>query len=353
MYLIGIQKLMKTKSMKYLKTFINRLHMDSDIKNWEDQKKFFDPIHVKKIDDYINQVDDTFTKMRSFKNGTDDRKLYTKKFKSELNKLQTLIDQSKRKLNITFKVGQKLYISKMYSFSYNTVHDTLKPENDWCVDLEDYGIGNYLCYSDIEIIDISSTGKMITIGFNGIDFNHGSRNYNRSDLKLKMRLSKFKIFYFNLLNDEEYQEVMNGDYLKKINENRRYTGNIQAQLDEILDKIGSDGFDSLTDKEKDYVKSFQKGKEKESYKELNKKEYHDGIFEFELDDIEEQGEGRKVFHGTLKVNDVTFKGYITHMSNGTNDPQFNDEKGLTIWDHADGFEYYLDDFIDNIVMDNN
>tara|TARA_R110000772_G_scaffold43995_1_gene101209 strand:+ start:26006 stop:27001 length:996 start_codon:yes stop_codon:yes gene_type:complete len=324
---------------------------ETDIKDWEDQKKFFSSDHVKKIDDFVVYAKQKHQELFSERNGGKNP-TYTLNFKSDHDKLNTLIRQAKRSLNINFKVGQKLEVSKMYSFNYNTYHNTLWPEKDRCLDLEDYGIGNYHAHSDISIDYIYPTGKTIIIGFYGRDFTNNSSDYNLKDIKIKLTLNKFKIFYFNLLNDKYYQEVMNGKALKKINENRRYTGNIQAQLDEILDKIGSDGFGSLTDKEKHYVKSFQKGGEKESYKELTKKEYRDGIFEFELDEIEEQGEGRKVFNGTLKVNDKSFKGYFTHMSTGANDPQFNDEKGLTIWDHADGFEYYLDDFIDIIVADN-
>jgi hypothetical protein len=340
--------------MKYIKTFESaRSDFEDDIENWESLKKFFNSNQIKKIDDFIAYIkkehDDLFDERTK-----NDRMVYTQHFRSDQNKLKTLLKQAKGNINKKFKVGTKLHISKMYSFVYNTVHGTKKPTNDWCIDLEEFGLGRYVAYSDIEIIEISPSGKMITISFNGRNYTSGNYNYNLRDIRLKLRTSKFKDFYFNLMSSDEYKAVMNGEYLKRINESARYNRNVQIELDEILDKIGSEGFGSLSDGEKDFIKSFKAGKENETYKEFTKKVYQDGMFEFKLDRIEKQGGDRKVLHGVLKINGKKFNGYVTRMDSGMNDPQFNDESGSTLWDHADvdGFEYDLDNFIDNIVSDN-
>lgn len=545
-----------------------------DVSDWNDQKKFLDPVEVKKIDDFLIEITKTFKIMNSCKRASLDKKQYTKKFKSDYLKLKTLIRKAKSNIPIKFKVGQILEISKMNRFSYNTAHDTLRAENDRCIDAEELGLGRFSVYSDIEIIEISDNNKSIVIKFNGIDYGPiGSYRFSRSNIKLKLTMDKFKIFYFNLMNDGEYKSVMNGNYMKQINENweldfpinwelkkkfldrdmindletavkevndledkieeykkvmndkksksrsllnnilksskvgfkkgnvlymeelkhfrprysenicslysnilrasiysnikivdvnpksvtvemkylleseeygknkipnienikneirrktfsistfnkfyldlvtsddymkvmsgkymkqinegnksifdlkvsksqlykkiriykdfldnmdikkmnendnnnNRYNRNIQSDMDDILDKISDSGLDSLSSEEKSFMKSFKNGREKESYEKLNKKVYKDDIFEFELDRVEHSGIDRKVFYGTLKIDGKTFDGYITQMSNGMNDPQFNDKNGFTLWDHADGFEYELDDFIDSIVMDN-
>tara|TARA_R110000772_G_scaffold20466_5_gene56938 strand:- start:95510 stop:96526 length:1017 start_codon:yes stop_codon:yes gene_type:complete len=337
--------------MKYVKTFeMSQSNFNNFLKkDWEIQKKFLDRFTVKNIDDYIKHVDAIGQRISDAKDKIS-RQIAAKDFKSAYNKLNTLIRQAKSELNISFKVGQKFEISKMYSFNYNDYHNTLRPEKDRCLSIEEYGMPNYLVYSDIVITDVSPTGKTITISFNGINFSSGF-NFNRKDYSLKVRIDKMKVFYFNLMNDKYYQEVMSDNYAKKINESTKYNRNIQSQLDEVLDKINSGGLSSLSDDEKVFIKSFKSGKEKETYKNFNKKVYEDGIFKFTLNKIE-PGHNSKKFIGELEVSDISFEGYITQLSSGMTDIQFNDNDGKTIWDHANGYEYYLDDFINNIIMDN-
>lgn len=140
-------------------------------------------------------------------------------------------------------------------------------------------------------------------------------------------------------------------YIKSF-ESVRYNRNIQFKLDAILDKINKDGIDSLSSTERDFIDSFKDGKEEDSYNKLNRKVYRQNQFEFILDRIDTM-EGSKKYHGTLKMNDNEFTGYIIYTDSGLSDPHFEDDNGQTLWDYADNFEYELDDFIDYITSDDN
>ena len=337
--------------MKYIKTFEMAAYtFEADIEDWDNQKKYMNRDTVSTIDNYIKYVRVLYGHLSDPEIVGQDRREVVKKFKSSHGKLKTLIRNAKQDLDIIFKVGQVFKISDMYKFNYNTYHNTLRSEDDRCLDLEEYGMGRIWAYSDITISNISPSGKSITVEFYGVDY-RSSFNYNKRQLKLKFSYNKMKEFFFNLVNDDDYKKLLYGKYIKKINENK-YNKNIQSELDNILDKINDNGFDSLSLKERDFIKSFNKGTEKESYQEFIKKEYEDGIFKFKLDNIKDVGNGDREFHGTLTIDDVKFNGYILYKSIGVSSPHFDDENGLTIWDHVEDFEYYLDDFIDYIISDN-
>jgi len=217
-------------------------------------------------------------------------------------------------------------------------------------------------FSNIKIVKVNE--KSLGIEYYGRDYHELRKDYDASikygieystekDPKYLVRQNvskkKFTRWYMDLISTDEYNNSLSSSVLRKVNESKR---DIQNQLDELLDKISDGGFDSLSKGEKEFMKSFKQGNQKDHYEKLNKKVYNDGNFEFELDRVEYAGEDRRRFYGTLKIGDKVLKGYITRLSYGSNDIQFNDKDGLTIWDHADGFEYYLDDFIENIVIDN-
>lgn len=377
--------------MRYLKTFEASMYeFDSIIKDWEKIKP-----HIKNptkdwVDQDVEKVKKLRDQMKSLPKRSEERRIATRIFKKSYRYMVNRIRDAKKTINVTFTVGQKFEISKMYNFTHNTYHNTEKPDYDKCLNLDDYGLGTILAYSDIEIIDITPSGKTATLKFWGKDFRtHGGRfeilQFNTlREIKLRVSIVKLRVFYTNLMNDEYYQKVLFGKYAKKINEeygwevingwknlktifrdkdevdktikklNESYS-KIQNKLDELLDKVGKKGFDSLTDKEKVFIKSFKNNTQEEAYENLTKKFYDDGIFKFELDRVEYAGDDRKRFHGTLTIDNKELKGYITRLSNGQNDPQFYDEDGKTLWDHAhehEGIEYYLDDFIDNIIIDN-
>lgn len=140
---------------------------------------------------------------------------------------------------------------------------------------------------------------------------------------------------------------MNSYSPKKMNES------VTDKLDNILDKIGKNGFSSLTDEERTYLNSFKNNKQEEVYKEQSKKVYQENNFKFELDRVEHNGDNINLYGKITISNRISLDGKIQYLETGLTDPQFEDDDGLTIWDYVSPDDAYdLDNFINNIVEDN-
>lgn len=136
---------------------------------------------------------------------------------------------------------------------------------------------------------------------------------------------------------------------------------IELSLNTILDKISNNGLDSLSSREKDFLNSFKKNKQHESFKKLNVKKYNGGHFDFDLYEIVNKGDTIE-FHGELSLprwNGMDYnkvEGYIEYKKDGSVELFFDsegDSKGYSPWDFVEGLEYEFDSFIDDIIYDNN
>lgn len=138
------------------------------------------------------------------------------------------------------------------------------------------------------------------------------------------------------------------------------------RLDSILDKINSNGIDSLSKIERDFLDAHHEGKEQEIYKNLisddNERTFYDddGKFKFILEVTSVYG--NNTYHtGILECPDYIIgydtipgriRGRIVILGNGKTYPEFtHDESGLDVWDFCEGLEYELDNFIDYVVSE--
>ena len=140
-------------------------------------------------------------------------------------------------------------------------------------------------------------------------------------------------------------------------------------LDELLDKINSSGYDSLTELEKDWLKAHSTDKQEEAEKierELGKRTFTSSnkLFSFDFIDSEDFDDVEYI-KGTIYVPSIELEGgnkiegilegYI-EVRDGIGQPNFEKEAfGTTydILDFCEGLEYELDDFIQYIVEELN
>ena len=225
---------MKTnRPMKYLKIFegTGRYSFTDNIKEWEKSKHFLDKETTKVVDQDVEEVKSILNRVRELEIELETTK---REFTNRDRKLLSSIKKARGTVGATIKVGQILHISKIYDFNYGRVWDpetrTSKseelPSNKKKYFLGDFGV-NYITYSDIEITEVSKSGKSVTIqfiGHKGWDdrdyYTHGGDRLSvdkTKTVKLKMRMGTYKSFYFNLMNSADYQEVISGESLRKIN----------------------------------------------------------------------------------------------------------------------------------------
>lgn len=85
--------------------------------------------------------------------------------------------------------------------------------------------------------------------------------------------------------------------------NESYATNIER--DRILDKISSQGIDSITKEEKDFLDSFKSGKEEEQLRKQDL-EFEDGSFYMKIDSIEEYSISENRIVCNLKLDTVDY-----------------------------------------------
>lgn len=143
-------------------------------------------------------------------------------------------------------------------------------------------------------------------------------------------------------------------YIKTFEKNSE----IELSLNTILDKISTNGLDSLEKKEKDFLNSFKKGNQKDGLKKLNVKNYSGGYFDFDLFEIKNKGDVME-FHGELSLprwNGMDYenvKGHFEYKGDGSIECFFDLEgENYSPWDFVEGLEYEFDSFINDIIYDN-
>jgi len=129
-------------------------------------------------------------------------------------------------------------------------------------------------------------------------------------------------------------------------------------LDNILDKIGKSGKDSLSPLEKEYLDKFSKGQSTTGVlKEMDKKEYVDEIGPYEakieltsvedVDNFDEPNYGsHKRWNGVLKIGEEQYEGYIGFEGQDYLYGYFTSEKS-DIYTDLEGFHYEIDQFFEN------
>ena len=145
----------------------------------------------------------------------------------------------------------------------------------------------------------------------------------------------------------------------------RYEGYSSVErMDDILDKISKYGINSLSKLEKDFLDSYKSGIEKETHKELIKKEseivFEDdmGNFKFEFENFENHV-NEYHYIGKLYVKDLELEngekikgcldGKIIKFENESISPDFYSKEGYDIFEFTNGLEYELDSFIDYVI----
>tara|TARA_R110000772_G_scaffold20466_5_gene56940 strand:- start:98331 stop:99548 length:1218 start_codon:yes stop_codon:yes gene_type:complete len=214
-YIKKINESNNNNHLKYIR-LINEGRWDHNrlVLHWNELKPFLNKDSVKKTDDYGDEVNILYNDISRLEQELEQTK---REFNRKQGKWKTLIKQSKRNIGASVKVGQILPISKMNSFNYqiwslsNSASNWREKDPKW-VEIE--GLDDYRIQSDIEIIEMK--GKMITIRFSASK----QLDWSWVDMGIitkKMRLTTFKLIYFNLMTDKYYKEVMENQYLKKIN----------------------------------------------------------------------------------------------------------------------------------------
>lgn len=143
---------------------------------------------------------------------------------------------------------------------------------------------------------------------------------------------------------------------------------IEEKLNEILDKFNINGFDTLTNEETNFLKSFKDGNPADFLNYLEYKTYTDdnSYFIFTLENIEKDTYNDCVnMYGTLTIATnlpeqdshtpmiyLTTSGYFSVFEGDTIFPEFNYKDIHTLWDYIKGFEYEFDTFCDMILRDN-
>lgn len=137
----------------------------------------------------------------------------------------------------------------------------------------------------------------------------------------------------------------------------------EKRVDEILDKILSQGFGSLTKTELEYLDAFSKGDTMKMINidynsQLKNFKSIDGKFKFKFSHkIRYEENDSECFFGTMIVPDLVLnkkkisgelEGYIMVLPNNDKLPFF-DKDGYDIIDFCAGIEYELDNFIDYVV----
>ena len=143
-------------------------------------------------------------------------------------------------------------------------------------------------------------------------------------------------------------------YIKTFERN----SDIELSLNTILDKISTNGLDSLEDKERDFLNSFKKNNQHDGLRKLNVKNYSGGYFDFNLFEVKYKGNILEL-HGELSLprwNGIDYNkvsGYFEYKEDGTFECFFDLEEGsYSPWDFVEGLEYEFDSFIDDIIDDN-
>lgn len=143
----------------------------------------------------------------------------------------------------------------------------------------------------------------------------------------------------------------------------KYIKTYESFLDDILDKINNNGYDSLSDTEKNYLKAHS-GDNKSEMDKLEKKhkiiQSTDSRFSFEYDSIKDDG-NKKLYYGTINlpsleeesyIIDGKIEGYIEVMNSGQIIPKFKKEfmnREYDIFDFCKGIEYELDSFLEYVI----
>jgi len=131
-------------------------------------------------------------------------------------------------------------------------------------------------------------------------------------------------------------------------------------VDDILDKISSQGINSLDLNEREFLDAYKDNNYKkldQLIRELNSRNFTDKHFSFKLSHIEESDDEVR-YYGTIEVPDIEFEngkrvdgilsGYISKLSNHQLIPYF--EKGeYDILEFCNGLEYELDNFLEYVV----
>jgi hypothetical protein len=140
----------------------------------------------------------------------------------------------------------------------------------------------------------------------------------------------------------------------------------QDRLDDILDKIGKYGKESLTDMESKFLDSWKDENQSQVHDDIkyieNEQIFEDdsGYFKFEFKEWEDYGDEQH-YIGTLYVPDLEFEdgkriegfleGKIIKLENGMISPDFYNKDGYDIFDFCNGLEYELDSFIDYVIAE--
>jgi len=132
-----------------------------------------------------------------------------------------------------------------------------------------------------------------------------------------------------------------------------YSSNIEVERDRILDKIASQGIDSLSDYEKRFLDSFKDGNQEEIYNNQNKT-FEDEMFKFILDRIEpyDGEEGGTRYRGVIKFKEYgeELVGSIVETEDGRVISSFRLDSEKTDYDIVDPEDIYeYDDFLQSIA----
>tara|TARA_R110000772_G_scaffold20466_5_gene56939 strand:- start:96539 stop:98323 length:1785 start_codon:yes stop_codon:yes gene_type:complete len=213
---------------KYIIKLENSYELDRDKKLWKADKLF-----VKK--DMATPIDKTYKDMsklskeieelekirRSAEKSLKDKK---ERYRKKEHAQKLAVKNAKRNTNVKPKEGQILHISQMNVFNYNWDGTDKRTKYKWFKEL-----GNV--YSDIVIGEVGE--KTLLIKYMGRNGNDWDQSIELEEITKRMRLTTFRLFYFKLITSEEYKEVMEMQFRKKINENWEAITDIQKRF---LDK---------------------------------------------------------------------------------------------------------------------
>ena len=121
-------------------------------------------------------------------------------------------------------------------------------------------------------------------------------------------------------------------------------------VDNILDKISSNGIESLTPMEREYLNKFSKNEPTtDVQKEMSKKSYEDFLTQglsakLELYNVETNEEGEKYYNAKLDINDNLYDCVMFFNEDGYLETSF---EGETPYSDYEGLEHEIDGFLEN------